>query len=485
MPSPSSKPFRDWNIKQTTFLPPCVEDFVPPGHPAHLIRDLVVYELDLSEIYAGYEGVRGQPPYDPRLMVSLLLFAYTQGIYSSRRIAQACERRMDFLAVVGLARPDFRTIALFRQRHRRALAGLFKQSLRVCAQAGLVRLEHVALDGTKVKANASKYKAMSYKRMEAAEEKWEEEIGAWFEQARQSDEEEDRRYGRSRGDELPQWVKDKQRRLERLREAKRELEEQAKRRDRELMERQAERKRPRGRPRRHALGQPKPDEQRNFVDGESRIMKSKEGFVQGYNAQAAVDAKRQVIVAQGVTPRADDQGQLQPMVKQIENNTGRRPKELSADAGYCSDANLGFLKDRGIRGYVATGSQRHPCAGLSQHKSSPHAQAMRRRLKRGARRSRYRLRKQVVEPVFGQVKQARGFRQFLTRGLHNVSMEWALLCTAHNLLKWARSQAPQAHFAPGSGKSCGRACANGGKDGKACWSSGYFLPFGRTLEAFS
>ena len=431
MNAPTSKPFRPWNLEQIQLLPPSVQDYVPPGHPAHLIRDLATHALDLSEVYAGYTGSKGQPPFDPRLMVALLLFAYTQGIYSSRRIAKACEQRLDFMAIVGQDRPDFRTIALFRQRHGPALQGLFGQSLQLCAKAGMVRLQHVSLDGSKFKANASKHKAMSYARMASREQELERQVASWLEQAGEVDEQEEQRYGKHRGDEMPAWVADKQKRLERIREARLALEAEAKER---AMQEAAGSPRKGGPGKAPASEEPKGSTQRNFVDPQSRIMKSKDGFIQGYNAQVAVDADHQVIVAQGVTQSGSDAGQLQPMVERVEQGCGQLPKELSADRGYCSEGNLRCLQERGIRGYVAVGRQKHPATGKSTH--CEQTELMRRRLKQGGHRSRYRLRKQVVEPVFGQIKQARGFRQFLTRGLENVSMEWSLLCTAHNLLKW-------------------------------------------------
>ena len=389
-----------------------------------MIRDMVRETLDLSAIYESYEGRRGQPPYHPGMMVALLLYGYSCGIYSSRRIARACEERVDFMAVSGLERPDFRTISDFRKRHLEGLASLFKQVLALCREAGLVKLGHVSLDGTKIKANASKHKAMSYGRMGKAQGVLDAEVRGWLEQAEATDAAEDGEHGKEvRGDEMPAWVADKQQRLARIREAQEALEAEA-----------------------EAKGEPKPPEQaqRNFTDPQSRILKTGDGFIQGYNAQAAADAGHQVIVAHGLTDSGSDQKQLKPMLKAMEEQAGALPKQLSADAGYGSEDNLGILKAHGIRGYVATGRQKHGSAAAVGAKAESHGslrEAMARRLKQGGRRSRYRLRKVTIEPVFGQIKHARGFRQFLLRGLVKVRHEWALVCIAHNLNKLAAHRA--------------------------------------------
>lgn len=419
-----AKTFRDWNVEQGWLLPPSVMDFVPANHVAHFVRDTVREQLDLSEVIAPYEKEeRGYPPYHPVMMTALLLYAYCQGVYSSRRIAKACEERVDFMAVTGLNRPDFRTVSDFRKRHLEALQGLFVQVLKLCQRAGLVKLGHVALDGTKVKANASKHKAMSYERMRETELRLKREVREWFARAKSTDEAEDRQHGRERrGDELPEWVADKQRRIAKIREARQALEAEA---------------RAAGKP------APEPKAQRNFTDPESRIMhKSGKEYVQAYNAQAAVDSKAQVIVAQGVSNCANDVQQLEPMVKQIKANTGRQAQEFSADAGYCSEGNLAVLARHHIDGYIATGRQRHSeasAAGRRRVAAGTRVAAMRTKLARAGRRSRYRLRKTLPEPVFGQIKQGRGFRQFLLRGLAKVQGEWSLICIVHNLLKLARA----------------------------------------------
>ena len=431
-------------MDQVWLLPASVHDFVPAGHAAHLVRDAVRESLDLSAIFAAYGEARGQPPYHPVMMVALLLYAYSVGVYSSRRIARGCEERVDFMTVTGMQRPDFRTISDFRKRHLAALSGLFAQVLALCRRAGLVKLGHVALDGTKIKANASKHKAMSYARMVRAEAGLEAVVESWLDRAAAADAAEDEALGvAARGDEMPAWVADKAKRLAKIREAKAALEAEA----RDAAARAAQTrapKRPGPKPKPPA-DVPADKAQRNFTDPESRILKTKDGFIQGYNAQAAVDAKRQIIVAHALTDSTSDQGQLEPLIDAIEANLGRRPREISADAGYCSKANLEAADRRGIKPYIATGRQKHGQAAAVGPRAAPpggRVAAMAATLRRAGRRSRYRLRKQTVEPVFGQIKQARGFRQFLLRGREKVTCEWAMICTAHNLAKLAVAQAP-------------------------------------------
>jgi len=436
-----SKTFRSWDVDQVWLLPPSIHDFVPAGHRAHFVRETVRESLDLSAILEDYGEERGQPPYHPTMMTALLLYAYSSGVYASRRIAKACEERVDFMAVTGLQKPDFRTISDFRKRHLAALSDVFVQVLGLCRAAGLVKLGHVALDGTKIKANASKHKAMSYGRMLKAEAELKAEVAAWLKKASAADAAEDRALGpEARGDEMPDWVADKQRRLAKIQEAKAALEAEAKAAAEAEARRQEQTAKGPGRKPKPPSDRPADKAQRNFTDPESRILKTKDGFIQGYNAQAAVDAGHQVIVAHGLTNSGSDQGQLAPIVTAIETTTGRLPEELSADSGYCSEANLETIESRGIRGYVATGRQRHgqaSASGTRGWRPDSRGAAMQRKLKRAGRRSRYRLRKVTVEPVFGQIKQARGFRQFLLRGLDQVRHEWGLLCLAHNLAKLA------------------------------------------------
>ena len=444
-----SKTFRAWRLDELLLFPPSVQDFVPEGHLSRFVVSLVRESLELKAIYAAYRGEKGQPPYDPAMMVALLLYSYAVGLYSSRRIARACAERTDFIMIVALDAPDFRTISEFRRRHLTALSELFVQVLRLAERAGLVKLGHVALDGTKIKANASKHKAMSYARMSEREKELEAEVARWLEAAEAADLEEDRAFGKDkRGDELPDWVSDKQKRLAKLREAKAALEAEAKAAAEAKAEAAAEaeskrtaagRKKP-GKKAKPPSGDPDGKAQRNFTDPESRILKTKDGFIQGYNAQAAVDSHAQIIVAQELTPSQSDQDQLIALLDAVATNLGRRPEEASADAGYGSEANLAALEERGIAGYVAVARAKR-AAEAKRTINGPLTRAMQRKLKRAGRRSRYRLRKQVVEPVFGQIKQARGFRQFLLRGLEKVKAEWAMICTAHNILKLAKATA--------------------------------------------
>jgi transposase len=442
-----SKTFRDWNLDQALLLPPSVHDFIPAGHLSRFVVALLTEELDLAAILASYRGEKGQPPYHPAMMVALLLYAYAVGLYSSRRIAKACVERVDFMAIVALDAPDFRTIAEFRRRHLAALSALFVQVLKLCERAGLVKLGHVALDGTKIKANASKHKAMSYERMCKREAELQAEVDGWLKAAEAADTAQDKAFGADkRGDEMPDWVADKQARLTRLRQAKAELEAEAKAKAAaEPAARKKEDDKPRpGRTARPPSDVPEPKAQRNFTDPESRILKTKDGYIQGYNAQAAVDAKAQIIVAHTLTNNGSDQAQFAPLLDGIKANLKRNPDEVSADAGYCSAANLRTLSRRRIKGYIATGRQKHGTKAATAKRSAKPGSLLARmtiRLRRAGHRSRYRLRKQVVEPVFGQIKQARGFRQFLLRGIEKVKAEWAMLCTVHNLRKLASAAA--------------------------------------------
>ncbi|MFG3594451.1 transposase [Bradyrhizobium sp. RDI18] len=301
-----SKEFRPWKIDEAQLLPPSVQDYVPRDHVSRLIVSLVRESLDLSAIIGSYRSGLGQPPFDPRMLTALLLHGYASGIYSSRRIARAAVERADFMMIVAGDAPDFSTISEFRRRHLKALADLFVQVLKLAEKAGLVKLGHVALDGTKIKANASKHKAMSYDRMKKREAELAAEVDRWLKAAEAADAQEDKLYGDKRGDEMPDWVADKQKRLEKIREAKAALEAEAK------AAAEAERKaRAEAEERRIAEGgkkngktsappntEPDGKAQRNFTDPESRILKTKDGYIQGYNAQAAVDGAHQIIVAQ-------------------------------------------------------------------------------------------------------------------------------------------------------------------------------------------
>ena len=443
-----SKTFRPWTIEQPLLLPASVQDFVGEDHLARFVLALVLEHLDLGEIEAAYASERGQPPFDPAMMTGLLLYAYCNGVYSSRRIAKAARERVDFMSIVGLDPPDFRTVSDFRKRHLKALAGLFGQVLKLCEQAGLAKLGHVALDGTKMKANASKHKAMSYERMGKRAAELEAEVERWLSAAEAADAEEDQAFGRDKsGEELPKWVADKKKRAEKIRAAKAELEAEAKAAAAAKAQAQAEaeerrraegRKKP-GKPAAPPSDEPDPKAQKNFTDPESRILKTKDGFIQGYNAQAAVDATAQVIVAHGLDAKQSDQHHLAPIADAIEANLGKKPTQLSADAGYCSDANLAAMEQREIDAYIAPGRAKHAGEGEG---GGARLAAMREKIKAGGHASPYRLRKQLPEPVFGQIKQARGFRQFLLRGVEKVASEWGLVCLAHNVLKLAHGRTP-------------------------------------------
>lgn len=448
-----SKTYRSWDVDQEWLLPPSIHDFVAADHPAHLVREMVRGELDLSAILAEYEReLRGYPPYHPAMMVALLLYAYSRGVYSSRAIARGCVERLDFLAVTALARPDFRTISDFRKRHLVALADLFAQVLGLCRAAGLVKLGHVALDGSKIAANASKHKAMSYGRMQQRADALEAEIAAWLDEAERADAAEDAALGAAGGDEMPAWVADKQQRLARIRAAKAALEAEAAASppacggdgggdgdgpgpSSGMMDS--------GRPKRAADGGPPDKAQRNFTDPDSRILKTRDGFIQGYNGQIAVDGHRQIITAHRLTTNGADYGALAPLVDATTRHCGRKPRAVSADAGFCNEDNLAALDSRGVDGYLMPGRARHGQRGdTGRRRIAPGSRiaAMDAKLRRAGRRSRYRLRKQIVEPVFGQIKAARGFRRFFLRGFHNVRHEWALICTVHNLTKLLRQR---------------------------------------------
>jgi transposase len=424
------KTFREWSPEQGMMFPPRPMDLVEEDGLVRFILNLVMEELDLSEILNQYQEERGYPPFHPVMMTALLLYSYCQRNYSSRRIARACKQRVDYLALTGMQKPDHRTVNLFRQRHLKALSDLFEQVLELCDKAGLVKLGHVALDGTRIRANASKQKSMSYRTMKRVEDQLKREVERWFREAERLDREEDELYGPDKsGDELPEWVSHKQERLKRIRQAKAELEAEAK----AAAERGRDPNKTGHKPK--PTGTPAEKTQRNLTDSESRLMKSGDGFIQGYNAQIAVDSHRQIIVAQTLTNNGSDMHQMIPLVKQMRRNLRRQTKEISADSGYCSELNLKALNRHHIRGYVATSLHR------KHRKVGRWVQRMRQRLAQGARRSRYRLRKQIVEPVFGHIKSVRGFRQFLLRGERKVAGEWSLLCTAHNLLKLAAARA--------------------------------------------
>lgn len=446
-----NKTFRPYTLDQHLLLPPDMRQWLPEGDLALFISD-VVDHLDLSAIYRAYEtgDGRGQPPYHPAMMVKLLLYAYGTGLPSSRKIERATYRDVAFRVLAGDQHPDHDSLAEFRKRHLPALAGLFVQGLRLCQAAGLVKLGHVALDGTKVKANASKHKAMSYARMEETERRLEAEVQALLAQAEQVDATEEAQYGRGRrGDELPAELARRESRLAKIRAAKAALEQEAKTRATHA----AEAARAKLAAREHRVGsakgkpatipdpeeaRPEPTAQRNFTDPDSRIMVdgATKAFVQAYNAQVAVDGQAQVIVACGVTQEAADVRQFVPMLHEVVAQGGAVPTQVTADAGYFSEANLTVPEFAAIDIYVPPDRQPHGReAPVGRSRLGPVSEAMRSKLRTVAGRAVYARRKTLPEPVFGQIKQGRGFRRFWLRGVRKVQGEWALICLTHNLLK--------------------------------------------------
>ena len=498
------KSFRPWNPEQTLLLPPSPVDWLPENHLVFFLLDLAG-ELDHEEIHAVYrqKDPRGEKAYEPRMMVVLLLYAYCVGLPSSRKIEKACWEDAAFRGLTGNQQPDHSRVSDFRRRHLNALAGLFIQVLRLCQKAGLVNLGTVALDGTKVKANASKHKAMSHERMLKTERQLEAEMRALLRKAEIIDAQEDGQYGKgNRGDELPVELQRRSSRLEWIRKAKAELEAEAsaaKARQRQeqaeaaeleaaqtegggdaqLSRRAARRARgarkrvddaqklaietaeaaglespvftakldavamPQRQLPRDPSGKPKPQAQRNFTDPDSHILKGADGWIQGYNCQAAVDGDHQVIVAIGVSNQPSDAVHLLPMLERIQANTGELPNALIADAGYCSTANLEACEEKGLNAYISTSRQQHgqrprPSRGRPPKDLDARGR-MERKLRSKAGQAIYALRKTLVEPVFGQIKGARGLDRFRLRGLEKVNGEWALMATTHNLLKLFRA----------------------------------------------
>jgi transposase len=425
-----AKTYRPYVPEQDLLLPPSLRDWLPEDHLAYFVSDLID-QLDLSAITSVYEDEeRGYPPYHPVMLTKVLVYAYCVGVFSSRKIQRRLIEDVAFRLLAAGNEPDFRTIADFRKRHLAALKGFFEQVLRLAREMGAPRVGRVALDGSKVKANASRHKAMSYGRMREKEQHLRDEVKQLLAQAEAVDAAEDAAYGAERrGDDLPEELQRRESRLKRIREAKRALEARAK-------EEAA------------AAGQPaesaRPDSkaQYNFTDPESRIMHSPDGFVQAYNVQVAVD-ELQLIVGQAVTQDTNDKHQLLPMMTTIEQQSGDTPAQLLADAGYCSDENLAAIADTTIDVFIATRKQKHgerpgPCPRGPLPKGATRVDRMARKLHTKAGAAVYAARKGIVEPVIGQIKQVRGFRQFLLRGFEKVQGEWSLVCTTHNILKLYR-----------------------------------------------
>lgn len=431
------KTYRPYEPDQLLLLPPALQDWLPADHVVFFLSD-VVEHLDLQAITTVYEQEsRGYPPYHPRMMVKLLLYGYAVGVASSRRLAQRCQEDVAFRVLTANNTPDFRTISDFRKRHLAALEALFVQVLRCCQRAGLVKVGTIALDGTKVRANASKHKAMSYGRMQTEAARLETEVRDLLARAERVDATEDAQHGPDRrGDELPAELARRTTRLETIRTAMAALEAEA------AAPAAPERPR-RGKPPKTPPGTVPPKTQRNFTDPDSRIMlDGDKAFVQAYNAQAAME-EHQVIVACTVTNQAADTPHLLPVVAAVRQNTRQRPRRVLADAGYWSEQNVRGLCRKQIEPLIAPGKVKHGPAPPPPRGRIPKGLSLRDRMRRTLSTKRgqalYARRKVLTEPVFGLIKRARHFRQFLLRGLTKVRGEWALICTGHNLLTLFRS----------------------------------------------
>jgi transposase len=440
-----AKVYRPYFPEQDFLLPPSLREWLREDHLAYFVSDLID-QLDLSAIESHYEREeRGYPPYHPRMMTKVLVYGYCVGVFSSRRLEKRLGEDIAFRVLAAGNEPDFRTISEFRRIHLKALEGLFVQVLQLALKLGAMKLGRVAIDGTKIKANASKHKAMSYERMLREEQRLREEVKRLLAEAEQTDKDEDKRYGRNRrGDELPTELARRKERLQRIAEAKKALEARAE------AEAKQKDKNSNNKPgsgsggKRRSHVQPKPKAQHNFTDPESRIMKGPDGFVQAYNAQAAVEPALQLIVAQALTQQANDKQQLIPMIERVREQAGQKVQEVLADSGYCSEENLRKAAKKKVDLYVATGKQKHNQPAPSSPrgripKSATLVERMKRKVMTKAGQAIYARRKTIVEPVFGQIKQAQGFRHFLLRGVDKVRSEWALVCATHNVLKLYRA----------------------------------------------
>jgi len=462
MITPGGKSYRPWNPETYAQQAHAPAAQLPEDDLVFFLLD-VVPTLDLSKIHATYQDeTRGAPPFDPAMMTCLLLYAYCVGVFSSRKIAQACERNLAFLAIVGDDRPDFRTISLFRKTHLEVFADVFVQVLRLAQAAGLVRLGTIAVDGTKIQGNASRHKAMSYGYMTQEVVRLRAEIDALLRQAHDVDTQDDAALGTRRGDELPAELRRREDRLATITAAMRRLEAEAKaaadaegqRRAEDEAERQRTGKKRRGREPGPIVETPAEKAQTNFTDPELSIMRTaNKGWEYCGNAQASVDGACQIILACDVTDQCNDKQQAAPMAQatraQLEaaemapavEQSGARPLIPAAlDTGYFSEAAVAALEREGFDPHIATERQRHHAATTaSAAEPAPEPatapERMRAKLGTASGRAVYARRKTIVEPVFGQIKEARGFRRFLLRGLAQVRGEWRLVCLTHNLLK--------------------------------------------------
>ena len=461
----AEKTFRAYDPDQVLLMAPVLSEWIPEGDLAHLVSDLVESgTLDLSAIYASYEEERGFPPYDPRLMIKLLIYGYANGVMSSRKLERATYRDVAVRMLCADQHPDYRPIARFRKRHLDALGELFVQALRLCKEAKLVGFGSLALDGTKLRANASRHKAMSYERMVTKETQLEAEIAqlrknaeALLEEAERVDAEEDELFGPDRrGDELPEELQRRETRLAKIREAKQALEAQA--REAETARRaelEAQGKKPRAPRDGRDPFAPKPTAQRNFTDPESKIMKTSDGsYHQCYNGQAVVDSVAQVIVVAELSDQAADQRQLQPALEQLGENVQAIGAELpdgatlTADGGYFSEENVETCEQHDLDPYIATGRFKHdepqpppPTGPIPKDATPKQRMARKTRTKKG--RKVYSRRKAIVEPVFGQIGTVQDGRQVLIRGKTAARAQWRFECAIHNLLKLHRAGGPQ------------------------------------------
>lgn len=448
--APVDKTFRGYDQEQSFLMPPSLADWLPEGHLACFVSELVDEVLDLTPFLASYTEARGFPPYDPRLMLKILLYGYTTGVRSSRKIEARCHDDVAFRFLAANAAPDFRSVARFRKRHLAALEALFTEALTLCRAAGMVKMGRVALDGTKVKANASRHKAMSYDRMTDAEARLAAEVEEMLREAERVDAAEDQEHGPdNRGDDLQGELARRESRLAKIRKAKADLERDA--RDKAAATARAKATKAGkteeevdGAARRAAESATvQPRAQRNFTDPDARIMKTADGsFHYCYNAQAVVDEENQVIVAVDFAESGADCPEFPDMLDQTMANTGTSPGQTLADAGYFSEDNVQAAAERGTDPLIATGRLKHgeqvPDAprGRIPNNATP-KQRMARKLRTKKGKTAYARRKVIVEPVFGQMKTTQGADRLLLRGRDNARSEWRLLAACHNLRKLA------------------------------------------------
>ncbi len=435
--------FRPYHPDQGLLLPSDMRDWLPEGHLAHHVSDLVE-GLDMTAFYAPYEGDgRRKSPYEPRMMLKVLIYGYATGVVSSRGLARKLEEDVAFRVLAAGNFPSHRTLCEFRRRHLGDFKRLFVEVVRLAAETGVANFGKLSIDGTKVRANASKRKAMSYKRMREEEKRLGGEIEALLDRAGAVDAQEDARYGEAcRGDELPEELRRREDRLAAIRAAKARLEARQREADEARGRKPGQKRNPKGGPPyKREYGEPEEKAQDNFTDPQSRIMKtSAEGFQQCYNAQVAVEGKNQLIVAVEVSSNASDQGRLTPLVQEVESTHGRRPATVLADAGYCNEADLAKLQALGVDGHVALGREGRRALEVDAQKH-PAKAAMAKKLATEAGRAQYAERKWLSEAPIGWIKEALGFRRFSVRGLNKVQGEWDLVCLALNVKRMQGLQA--------------------------------------------